>query len=112
MVWRSGRVAGTVRKVAIVCFYGLLRRGYADRKALFQVGICFSCLCTIIMCKAKSVFAQSLGLRQWQFGMTTHPRGRSSPSLLLLLLLLISSFMFFPGGTRATASAENGFGRL
>jgi len=45
MVWRSGRVAGTVRKVAIVCFYGLLRRGYADRKALFQVGACFCSTC-------------------------------------------------------------------
>lgn len=37
LVWRSGRVAGTVRKVALVCLHGLLHRGYADRKALFQV---------------------------------------------------------------------------
>jgi len=35
MVWRAGRVASTVRKVAIACLYELLRHGYADPPCLF-----------------------------------------------------------------------------
>jgi dynein assembly factor 5, axonemal len=37
MVWKAGRVASTVRKVAIASFYSLLHRGYADRSVLFKV---------------------------------------------------------------------------
>ena len=36
MVWRAGKVASTVRKVSIACFYALLHQGYADRPVLFQ----------------------------------------------------------------------------
>jgi hypothetical protein len=31
LIWRAGRVASTVRKVAVACFYSLLHRGYADQ---------------------------------------------------------------------------------
>ena len=37
MVWRAGRVASTVRKVAVACFYSLLLNGYADKPVLFAI---------------------------------------------------------------------------
>jgi hypothetical protein len=37
MVWKAGRVASTVRKVAIASFYSCLHRGYADRQTLFKI---------------------------------------------------------------------------
>eukprot|EP00615_Pteridomonas_danica_P004292 CAMPEP_0114355972 /NCGR_PEP_ID=MMETSP0101-20121206/20625_1 /TAXON_ID=38822 ORGANISM="Pteridomonas danica, Strain PT" /NCGR_SAMPLE_ID=MMETSP0101 /ASSEMBLY_ACC=CAM_ASM_000211 /LENGTH=834 /DNA_ID=CAMNT_0001498197 /DNA_START=594 /DNA_END=3098 /DNA_ORIENTATION=- len=37
MVWKAGRVASTVRKVAIACYYSCLHRGYADRAILFKI---------------------------------------------------------------------------
>ena len=36
IVWRSGRVASTVRKVAMACTYTLLRQGLASKSCLFQ----------------------------------------------------------------------------
>mmetsp|Transcript_26984 Transcript_26984/g.72526 ORF Transcript_26984/g.72526 Transcript_26984/m.72526 type:complete len:722 (-) Transcript_26984:168-2333(-) len=37
MVWKAGRVASTVRKVAVACFYSLLHNGYADKPVLFAI---------------------------------------------------------------------------
>ncbi|KAF0691040.1 Aste57867_17652 [Aphanomyces stellatus] len=36
IVWQSGKVAATVRKVAIACTYTLLRQGLANQPALFE----------------------------------------------------------------------------
>jgi dynein assembly factor 5 len=35
-VWRAGRVASTIRKVAVACLYTLLKAGLADQQCLFQ----------------------------------------------------------------------------
>jgi dynein assembly factor 5 len=35
-VWRAGRVASTIRKVAVACLYTLLKSGLADQQCLFQ----------------------------------------------------------------------------
>ncbi|KAL4096005.1 hypothetical protein PRIC1_009370 [Phytophthora ramorum] len=36
IVWRGGRVAATIRKVAVACAYTLLRHGIADQPCLFE----------------------------------------------------------------------------
>lgn len=36
IVWRGGRVAATIRKVAVACAYTLLRQGIADQPCLFE----------------------------------------------------------------------------
>merc|ERR1711988_220112 len=36
LVWRAGRVASTVRKVAAACFYTILRLNYANKACLFE----------------------------------------------------------------------------
>lgn len=36
IVWRGGRVAATIRKVAVACAYTLLRQGIADQSCLFE----------------------------------------------------------------------------
>ena len=37
MTWRAGRVASTVRKVAMACIYTLLRQAVPDKRILFTV---------------------------------------------------------------------------
>ena len=36
IVWRAGRVAGTVRKVGVACLYTLFKSGLADQDCLFR----------------------------------------------------------------------------
>ncbi|TYZ59531.1 hypothetical protein PybrP1_003449 [[Pythium] brassicae (nom. inval.)] len=36
IVWQGGRVAATIRKVAVACVYTLLRQGLADQPCLFE----------------------------------------------------------------------------